>query len=528
VIARLAVVGLAVATAAGGIAVAVLGPWPLPASASASGAQGATRLPLPAAAPAVTCSGPETSIAPEGSEPSAPAGVVTLTAAADGAGSARAAVVALGAPAATAPADLARLLLDGKDVRVGELGAGVREPLRLAAGTDAGQTGLAAVQTTLGRTGDRRGLAAVACTAATTDAWLVGGATSTGRRARLLLLDPTPAPAVVDVVLLGPRGRVDLPSARGVVVAPGRARALQLDALAPGLDRLAVHVVARRGRVTAVLDDSRLDGATPAGVDDVPVGAPPARALTMPGVVVPVPPTGGAASTVVRLAVPGGDDAVVHLRLAGPGGSTPLPRNGVVTVPAGSVVDVPLAGLRPGAYAVLADSDVPVVAGAVVRVAGPRAGPLRRSAADVGWTASARPLVGDALTALPRPVGYGTHGLGPAAGIAQLTLTAGGADADVTLRQVGPHGEPLARSTVHVPARRTTAVTLDPGAGAVAFRTDAGRPVWAGIAVTTPDPAGPLLTLLPVPAPPATDHAALAAVADPWLPAQSSQSSSLP
>ena len=250
--------------------------------------------------------------------------------------------------------------------------------------------------------------------------------------------------------------------------------------------------------------------------------------LTLPGVVVPVAPPGGAAGAVVRLAVPGGDEAVVHLRLAGPHGSTPLPGNGVVTVPAGSVVEVPLAGLGAGTYAVLADADVPVVAGAVVRVAGSPAGPLRRSTADIGWTASALPLVDDALTALPRPVGYGTHGLGPAAGVAQLSLTAGDADADVDVRQVGPHGEPVARSTVHVPARRTTAVTLDPGAGAVAIRPGAGRRVWAGVAVTTPDPAGPMLTLLPVPPPPAPDHPALAAVADPWLPAQSSQSSSLP
>jgi hypothetical protein len=424
------------------------------------------------------------------------------------------------------------LPLAGDGVRVVELGTGVRVPLRLTAGadadgTDADGTLLAAVQTTFSRTGDRRGLAAVACPAATTDAWLVGGATSVGRRARLLLLDPTPAAAVVDVVVLGPRGPVDLPSARGVVVAPGGARALQLDALAPGLDRLAVHVVARRGRVAAVLDDSRLDGATPAGVDDVPVAAPPARHLTVPGVVLPAAPPGGTASAVVRLAVPGAEDAVVHLRLAGSPGAGAV-RDRVVTVPAGSVVDVPLTGQVAGTYAVVADADVPIVAGALVRIAGPAAGPLRRSAADVGWTAAALPLAGDALTALPRPVGYGTHGRGPAAGITRVTLTAGDADAEVVVRQVGPRGEPLARSVVHVPARGTTAVTVRAGAAAVALRTGAGGPVWAGVAVTAPDPSGPMLSLLPIPAPPAPDQATLAAVADPWLPVQSSQSSSLP
>jgi hypothetical protein len=524
-------VGLALATAAGGVAVAVGDPWPVPAPASSSGASpDARRLALPAAAPAVTCSGPETSIAPQGSSPSDPGGVVTLTAAADGAGAERAALgpLASGAAHPAAPSPLA-----GDGVRVVELGSDVRVPLRLAAGTDgdgteAYKTLLAAVQTTFSRTGDRRGVAAVACPAATTDAWLVGSATAVGRRARLLLVDPTPAAAVVDVVVLGPRGPVDLPSARGIVVAPGRARALQLDALVPGLDRLAVHVVARRGRVAAVLDDSRLDGATPAGVDDVPVAAPPSRHLTVPGVVIPAAPPGGTASAVVRLAVPGAEDAVVHLQLAGPAGAGAVRGSGVVTVPAGSVVDVPLTGPVAGAYAVLADADVPIVAGALVRITGPAAGPLRRSAADVGWTAASLPLAGEALIALPRPVGYGTHGLGPATGITRVTLTAGDAAAEVVVRQVGPRGEPLARSAVHVPAHGTTAVTVQPGAAAVALRTDAGSPVWTGVAVTTPDPAGPMLSLLPIPPPPAPDHATLAAVADPWLPAQSSQSSSLP
>jgi len=541
VILRLAAVGLAVATAAGGVVVAVRDPWPAPAASAASRAP--RLLALPTVAPAVVCPGPETSIVPAGSTPQPPAGVVALTAAAAGTGAARAALLPLADGASDGAADPAAPFLGG-DVRVVQQTTGVRQPVLLTAGPDAGGTGaaagtgpaagtgVAAVQTTLARTGDRRGLAALACPAATTDAWLVGGATTAGRRARLLLLDPTPAPAVVDVVVLGPRGPLDLPSARGVVVAPGRARALQLDALAPGLDRLAVHVVARRGRVAAVLDDSRLDGATPAGVDDVPVAAPPARSQTVPGVVVPVVPPGDVATAVVRLAVPGGEDAVVHLHLAGPRGDTLLPRNGVVTVPAGSVVDVPLTGLAAGGYAVLAEADVPVVAGALVRVSGPPAGPLRRPAADIAWTAAAPPLPGDALVAVPRPAWPGTRGIvGLAPGATRLTLTARDIGADVVLRQIGPRGGTLLARTVHVPAHRTVAVVVNGAAMAVVLRTEPRRPVTAAISVLTPDVAGPLLTLVPVAPPPAPDHAALTAQADPWLSAgwgQSSQSSSSP
>ena len=520
---RACAVGLALATGVAGVALAVRPPWPPGEPA----APAASVLALAAAAPAVTCPGPETSVAPAGSSPQPAAGVVTLTAVAAGPGAGLTALASL-ASLATDGADGAdgAALSAGTDLHVLERIGGVSAPLRLSGATGAANSRQAAVQTTFTRAGDRRGLAAVACPAATTDAWLVGGATSAGHRARLILLDPTPAAAVVDVVVLGPKGPVDLPSARGLVVAPGRARALQLDALAPGLDRLAVHVVARRGRVAAVLDDSRLDGATPAGVDDVPVAAAPSRHLTLPAVALPLAPAGGSASATVRLAVPGPDDAVVHLHLSGTGGDLPLPRAGVVTVPAGTVTDVPLAVVG-GAYAVRVDADVPVLAGAQVRLAGRPAGPLRRSPADVAWTAASAPLAGDAVLALPVPAEGSGPGAAPVPAAAQLVLTAGDAAADVVVRRRGARGEPLATSTVHVGAR-TTVVLPVTGAAALGLTLPRGGRVTAGAAVVVADPAGPLVTLVPLGPPAAAGHDRLVAVPDPWLPLQSSQSSSLP
>ncbi len=158
-----------------------------------------------------------------------------------------------------------------------------------------------------------------------------------GRRARLLLANPTPAPAVVDVRLAGPKGPVDVPSGRGLVVAPGRVRAVLLDAAAPGLGQLAVHVVARSGRVTSLLHDSWLRGAVPAGTDDVLPSAAPSRHVVVPGVVV-LP--GGAAR--LRVAATGSDDAVVRYHLLGPAGdvaaaqaraSSPCPRAASRTCP---------------------------------------------------------------------------------------------------------------------------------------------------------------------------------------------------
>jgi hypothetical protein len=233
-----------------------------------------------------------------------------------------------------------------------------------------------------------------ACAGETSDAWLVGGGSAPGRRVRLLLANPTPAAALVDVLVAGPSGAVDAPAGRGLVVAPGRVRAVQVDALAPNLVRMAVHVVARRGRVAVLLHDSYLRGATPAGADDVPAAAAASRHAVVPGLVVPAVPAGGRTSAAVRLVAPGRDDAVVHLHLSGPASDVQLPGAGVVIVPAGGVVDVPLTGLAPGAYAALADADVPIVAGAVVAATGPATGPVRAASADFGWAGATAPLQG--------------------------------------------------------------------------------------------------------------------------------------
>jgi hypothetical protein len=176
---------------------------------------------------------------------------------------------------------------------------------------------------------------------------------------------------------------------------------------------------------------------------------------------------------------------------------------------------------------VLADADVPVVAGAVVRVAGLPAGPLRRSPTDFGWTAATPPVTGNAPAALPRPVGPAPVGVGPVGvgpvGVRPvpagsiLLLTTADRGAAVVVRQAGPRGEPLGARTVHVAAHRTAMVALLPAAAAVTLQLDGGQQAWAGVAVAARDPAGPLLTLLAVGPPVAAQAAAVAAVADPWL-----------
>jgi hypothetical protein len=498
------------ATALGGTALAdrlpaVPGPAGAAAAASANAAAN-VHLDIPAATPALVCTGPETEVVPDGATPVPAPGPFTVTAVASGGGGS-AALGRLAARAGAVP------IPGGGAVRVLTRSGNPRGPLLLGdAAPDGAGSRLAAVQVTLARGGDLRGLAAAPCAAAATDTWLVGGATVPGRRARLLLANPTPAAAVVDVRLAGPAGPVDVPSLRGLVVAPGRIRAVLLDAAAPGLAQLAVHVVARSGRVTALLHDSWLRGAVPAGTDGVAAAAAPSRHAVVPGVL--VLPGGGARLRVVST---GDADAVVRYRVLGPAGDVAPPGAGVVTVPAGGVAEVSLRWLRPGAHAVVLDADAPVVAAAALTVAGPPLGPLRSVAADLAWTAAAQPLTGDVVGAVPRPVDSRRAVVTDAPAATRLLLTGGAEAARVRLREADRAGRPLRTITVTVPAGRTVGVTLTPATAAYVLVVPARTPVHAALAVTAPDPAGTLLTALPLQPPVVAARVAPPAVTDATL-----------
>lgn len=242
--------------------------------------------------------------------------------------------------------------------------------------------GVAATQEWSSDTQDLRGLATVACTPPTAEAWLTAGAGAAGRQERLVLTNPGANVVTADVSVLGRDGPVDSALGSGITV-PARGRtAVLLDALAPAEWSPVVHVSVRGGAVSATLTDTWLDGATPAGVETVsPLAPPSARQV--------VPVTAVDRVAVLRVAVPGDQDAVASVRLVGPDGGRPLPGLNVVNVPAGTVVDLAISDVEAGRYAVEVRADVPVLASTTTSA---RDGSGR---GDLAWTPSAAPLPRD-------------------------------------------------------------------------------------------------------------------------------------
>lgn len=105
------------------------------------------------------------------------------------------------------------------------------------------------------RFGGDREAAAVACPAPAPHAWFTGVGSGAGHTSVLELVNPDSGTAVADVTVYGRGGVVDAPRLRGVSV-PGHSSVhLDLGAIVPRRDELAIEVVASRGRLGATVLD---------------------------------------------------------------------------------------------------------------------------------------------------------------------------------------------------------------------------------------------------------------------------------
>ena len=280
--------------------------------------------------------------------------------------------------------------------------------------------------------GDLRGLVGAACQRPAAQSWLVGGSTELGSSARLVLQNPGLTPAAVTVRMWGASGPVELTGGE-YLVPPGSERIVLLEGLAAEQARVVVQTTSVGGLVTAYLQDSRLVGLVPAGVDDVVAGPPPATRQVVAGIAL----TGGedADAALLRVVAPGEEGGAVSITLLGPEGPVALP-GGSTTVAPGTVLDVPLSGIAAGDYTAVVNADVPVVAGAMVsRGAG---GP--EDVADRAWVPAT--AAGAGPLALPEGV------------TGRLVLS------------VAPDGETVGRSTVVVESSDGTSKERVVGEGA--------------------------------------------------------------
>src|SRR5690625_5693332 len=110
---------------------------------------------------------------------------------------------------------------------------------------------------------------------------------------------------------------------------------LLVDALAPDDPGVGLQVSASQGQVSAAIESRRTEGVEPQGLSYIPAASPPSTDVVVPGI-----PASG--ERTLQVFAPGDTDAIVTMRILGPDGPFSPAGQDVVTVPAGTVVDVSL------------------------------------------------------------------------------------------------------------------------------------------------------------------------------------------
>ena len=269
--------------------------------------------------------------------------------------------------------------------------------------------------TTLTKSGDLRGLTAAPCTQPSAMSWIVGGSIAAGSSAELRLVNPGVTPATAKVTLYGSIGRLSLPSNGEITVPAGGSSSLALETKGSQDPRIAVSVEADGGSVVPTLVTESLDGETPAGTDVITPGAAPATDLVIPGVEIVEPAAQGEVADAktgadssdtpaVRIINPGAVPATVSVTMLGKDGARPLSGAQSVTIDAGSVFDIQLAGVPAGTYGVQVTSNTPVGAAArMVRSGGEYPARSKALVHDQAWAQAALPGAADSgLLAVPR------------------------------------------------------------------------------------------------------------------------------
>ena len=109
---------------------------------------------------------------------------------------------------------------------------------------------------------------------------------------------------------------------------------------------------------------------TPGGLTFVSPGSAPATRQVVTGITVPTSAITDTDQAVLRLVAPGDTGTTAAISLLGPDGVVPLPGAESVDLPAGTVIDVPLAGIPAGSYTAVVRAGAPVLAGAMMQWGG--------------------------------------------------------------------------------------------------------------------------------------------------------------
>lgn len=242
-----------------------------------------------------------------------------------------------------------------------------------------------------------QGLAATNCQLPSNDLWLLGGDTTTGREALLILRNTSEVDATVSLEIFSEAGSVEAPGLNGIAVVAGKSTVVPLSGVVPKTKTFITHVMSKGGAIAGWIQQRTVRGLSAGGVDYVSPSPSLSKSQVVPGIFI----RGAAIAEklasansdyqdlvpVLRVFVPGDAAATVTAQIAGANSKT----FGTVvreTVKPGTVMDIPITGLKDGDYVAVVSSDVNIQAS--VRLSRVAAG----TPPDFTWIPSAEKFTG--------------------------------------------------------------------------------------------------------------------------------------
>lgn len=284
------------------------------------------------------------------------------------------------------------------------------------------------------------GLAGAACQKPTSEQWLLGGSTVTGRESLLILSNPSKVAAIVDLQVYSEAGALDGPGLAGISVAAGKTELIQLASIAPKTTSFAIHLKARGGSIASWLQQKTQRGLSAEGVDFVGPSPSFGTEQVIPGVLVRGTKTAKKLiadnadyldlKPTLRVYVPGDKDATFTAQIM----SSDQKSLGTViqqTVAAGRVAEFGIDDLVDGDYVAFIKADQPI--GAALRLS--RTAATNQPVTDYAWLTSGHVLTGRQAIAIPT-AGISKLSLANLqAGSIEVTIAAGGNTSKLALRE---------------------------------------------------------------------------------------------
>jgi hypothetical protein len=270
-------------------------------------------------------------------------------------------------------------------------------------GATQGSLTLSGSTSQLVQTDSMRGLAAASCQQPSNDFYIVGGSTAAGREALLVLSNPSPIDATVDLKIFTDLGEVSVSGLAGISVPARTTTVLSLASFAPTVAVLAVSVQSQGAKLAGWIQQRAIRGTAAQGVDWISPNPAPSEQVVIPGLVIR-----GTGAIKQVLESEENSDAGHAVRIFAPEGANVTIQiisseqdvfGAVLTgiVEPGTVQDFPILELLNGDYSVFISSDKPIYSG--LRLA--RGNPGSAPRVDFAWLSPAEELTSDRALTIP-------------------------------------------------------------------------------------------------------------------------------